>query len=178
MVCSFNEARLCILFRFLCIIRRSTCYWRPNSLATSVHGQLICNYFYNYHRLVHVNHCCCGSPAIQGQPFNDQWYSLLLNYHYIGPVKTTWLICLFNSIIIVSFSFTLYILSVHRDDKLLKILKLKKWLLVSLSSFWACRRKFSFQRAFFLNYCFKSIWKSQAKAAIPTFPRNSSEALT
>ena len=33
---------------------------------------------------------------------------------------------LFVSIIIVSFSFTLYILSVHRGDKFLKILKLKK----------------------------------------------------
>ena len=83
---------------------------------------------------------------------------------------------LFVSMIIVSFSFTLHISSVHGGGKFLKILKLKKWLPVSLSSFWACRRKFSFQRVFFLNYCFKSIWKSQAKAAIPTFPRNSNEA--
>ena len=88
------------------------------------------------------------------------------------------MIDLFVSIIIVSFSFTLYIYisSVHRGGKFLKFLKFKKWLLVSLSSFWACRRKSGFQRAFFLNYCFKSIWKSQAKAAIPTFPRNSNEA--
>ena len=41
---------------------------------------------------------------------------------------------LFVLIIIISFSFTIYISSVHGGGKFLKILKLKKWLPVSSSS--------------------------------------------
>ena len=55
------------------------------------------------------------------------------------------------SVIIVSFSFTLYISSVHGGGKFLKILKLKKWLPVSLSSFELAEGNLVFKELFFLT---------------------------